>query len=50
MYCDEYRLQWYDLQAFNFIKETQFHIWDNTINSDQSDKVRDHDQLTGQDH
>ena len=47
-YYEEKRLQLDDLLAYNFNQEIQCYICQKPFNTDHSDKVRDHEHVTGQ--
>ena len=47
-YYDEKRLQLDDWLAYNFNQEIQCHICQKPFNTDHSDKVSDHEHVTGQ--
>ena len=46
-YYDEKRLQWDNQQIFYWTNETHCHICKKPFNTDHSDKVRDHEHVTG---
>ena len=47
-YYDDKRLQWDARLAYEFNYDTQCHICHKPFNTNHSDKVRDHDHVTGQ--